>query len=121
MGVARLFDAYALLLTKRQQALLRMYYHEDFSLGEIAGRLGVTRQAVFDSLRRSVAEMEHLERRLRILAGRARATRSREVLGARLAAVELEVVRLSGRGGVDLRPLRRAIRALRDAALRDAP
>ncbi len=113
-SVIRLFDAYAALLTDRQQALLRMYYHEDFSLGEIAGRLGVTRQAVFDSLRRSVAEMELLEQRLGLLAARTRAARSREDLVARLRMIEQEAAQLDGRGGTDLRPLRRAIRALRD-------
>lgn len=113
-GVVRLFDAYAGLLTERQQALLRLYYHEDLSLGEVAGRLGVTRQAVFDSLRRSVAEMERLEARLGILAGRDRARRSRADLTARLRVIEQEAAGLADCGGVDLRPLRRAIRALRD-------
>jgi len=32
-AVIRLFDAYAGLLTARQQLLVRMYYHEDLSLG----------------------------------------------------------------------------------------
>jgi predicted DNA-binding protein YlxM (UPF0122 family) len=115
MGVARLFDAYADLLTERQRTLLHMYYHDDLSLGEIAGRVGVTRQAVFDSLRRSIAEMRHLEERLGVLAARDRAARAREVVTARLQDVEQAAGRLAQAAGVDLGPLLRALRALRES------
>lgn len=111
--IIRLFDAYAALLTARQQALVRMYYHDDLSLGEIAIRCGVSRQAVFDSLRRSVAEMRHLEDRLGVLAGRTRAARGREEAVARLAAVEHEAARLPRTSRAELAPLLRALRALR--------
>ena len=111
--IIRLFDAYAGLLTARQQALVRMYYHDDLSLGEIAVRCGVSRQAVFDSLRRSVVEMRRFEDRLGVLAGRARAARGREAAVARLTAVEQEAARLPRTNGADLAPLRRALRALR--------
>jgi predicted DNA-binding protein YlxM (UPF0122 family) len=115
-GVIRLFDAYADLLTPRQRALLRMYYHEDLSLGEVAARVGVTRQAVFDSLRRSVAEMRRLEAQLGVLAHRKRAARAHDVLGTRLEDVEREVVRLAERmSAADLGPLMRAVRALRES------
>ncbi len=112
-GVIRLFDAYAELLTARQRALVRMYYHDDLSLGEIGVRLGVSRQAVFDSLRRSVAEMRHLEDRLGVLAGRTRTARGRREAVARLEVVEHEVGRLAAARDADLGPLWRALRALR--------
>jgi uncharacterized protein len=111
--VIRLFDAYADLLTARQRALVRMYYHDDLSLGEIGVRLGVSRQAVFDSLRRSIAEMRHLEERLGVLAGRTRAARGREEAVARLEMVEHEVARLAAASRAGLGPLWRALRALR--------
>jgi uncharacterized protein len=112
--VARLLDVYAEMLTGHQRDLLRLYYHEDFSLGEIASGLGVTRQAVFDGLRRSVAEMQHLEGRLRLLADRDRRTRTREEATLRLAAVEQEAAHLAQASGVDAGPLLRAVRALRE-------
>jgi len=113
-AVIRLFDAYAGLLTARQQLLVRMYYHEDLSLGEIAGRLHVSRQAVFDSLRRSVQEMRHLEERLRVLAGSGRNGRARRH-GAveRLDAVDRAAARLTVAGAAT-GPLLRALRALRE-------
>ena len=112
-AVIRLFDAYAGLLTARQQLVVRMYYHEDLSLGEIAERLHVSRQAVYDGLRRAVGEMRHLEDRLRILAASRRNGYGRNA-AARLTAVEREAARLAA-SGVETGPLRRALRALRAA------
>ncbi|MDI6770961.1 MAG: methyltransferase [bacterium] len=57
----RMFDAYGALLTAQQQHLLRRYYQDDLSLGEIAADLRVTRQAVHDGLRRALVAMERLE------------------------------------------------------------
>ncbi|HEV2281185.1 MAG TPA: sigma factor-like helix-turn-helix DNA-binding protein [bacterium] len=113
-AVIRLFDAYAGLLTARQQRLVRMYYHEDLSLGEIGGRLRVSRQAVFDSLRRSVDEVRHLEDRLRVLADAGRNGRERrDRAAARLFAVERAAARLTAAGAAT-GPLLRALRALRE-------
>src|SRR3989442_11977716 len=94
-AVVRLFDAYAALFTARQRSMLRMYYHDDLSLGEIAAGAGVTRQAVFDSLRRSVGELRSLEQRLGVLADRRRQARVRAAAIRRLALVEREVARLA--------------------------
>lgn len=112
-ALIRLFDAYAALLTPRQRILLRLYYHDDLSMGEIASRTRVSRQAVHDSLRRSAAELRRLEARLGMLAAGERAARSREATRTRLAAVEREAAGLVS-SGVDLGPLRRALRALRE-------
>ena len=112
-AVIRLFDAYDGLLTARQRQLVRMYYHEDLSLGEIAGRLRVSRQAVFDGLRRATGEVRHLEARLRVLAGDRRNGRGRTVAASRLDAAEREAARLTA-AGAETGPLLRALRALRE-------
>lgn len=65
----RMFDAYGALLTPQQQRLLRRYYQDDLSLGEIAAQMRITRQAVHDGLRRALAAMERFETALG-LAGR---------------------------------------------------
>src|SRR5574341_2028399 len=65
----RMFDAYGALLTSQQQRLLRRYYQDDLSLGEIASQMRVSRQAVHDGLRRALTAMERFEAALR-LAGR---------------------------------------------------
>ena len=44
-----------------------MYFHEDLSLGEIGEQLGVSRQAVYDILRRSAAIVEDYEAKLALV------------------------------------------------------
>ena len=47
-----LFAFYGPLLTDRQQKLLALYCEEDFSLSEIAAREGISRQGVYNAVRR---------------------------------------------------------------------
>lgn len=62
-----LFDFYGPLLTQRQQDVFQMYFHEDLSLGEIGGQLGISRQGVYDILKRSGASLEEFESRLALV------------------------------------------------------
>jgi predicted DNA-binding protein YlxM (UPF0122 family) len=48
-----LFDFYGALLTDKQRLALEMHYSADFSLGEIASELTISRQAVHDILKRA--------------------------------------------------------------------
>ncbi len=68
--VAQLYDLYGPLLTPKQQEAVRLYYEQDLSLGEIASECQVSRQAVYDLLRRSEAALEKYEQKLGLLAGR---------------------------------------------------
>lgn len=69
-----LFDFYGPLLTEKQQRAINLHYENDLSLTEIAEHLNITRQAVYDLLKRSVALLEDYEKRLQ-LAGRFSQTR----------------------------------------------
>jgi predicted DNA-binding protein YlxM (UPF0122 family) len=51
--IAELLDNYSLLLTAKQREFMRLYYDEDLSLGEIASEYKISRQAVYDILRRA--------------------------------------------------------------------
>lgn len=66
--MALLIDFYAPLLTARQQELLRAYYLEDLSLGEIAGEEHVSRQAVHDQIKRAEQSLQEFESRLGLVA-----------------------------------------------------
>lgn len=63
-----LFAFYRGLLTKKQQDYMELYYGDDYSLGEIADDFGVSRQAVYDNIRRSAHSLEQYEAKLHMLA-----------------------------------------------------
>lgn len=62
-----LFDFYGQLLTQRQQEFFTLYYNDDLSLGEIAAQYGVSRQAVYDILKRSTQALEEFESKLQLV------------------------------------------------------
>ena len=66
--MARLFDFYGAMLTENQQKCLELHYLQDWSLGEIAAELGVSRQAINDILRRAEDSLEQYETKLRLAA-----------------------------------------------------
>ena len=62
-----LIDLYGNLLTSNQLNILELYYMEDLSLKEIAEELSVSRNAVFDTLKRSLNVLEEYESKLNLL------------------------------------------------------
>ncbi|RRG17986.1 putative DNA-binding protein [Weissella viridescens] len=63
-----LFDFYQPLLTKKQNDYLELYYADDLSLGEVADEFQVSRQAVYDNLKRSTQLLENYEAKLHLYA-----------------------------------------------------
>ncbi len=59
-----LYDIYAPLLTKHQQEVLQYYFSDNYSLSEIASEYNISRQAVYDLIRRTLASIEKLEIKL---------------------------------------------------------
>jgi len=59
-----LFEFYATLLTKKQMNYMELYYADDFSLGEIAEEFNVSRQAVYDNIKRTEKILEDYEYKL---------------------------------------------------------
>lgn len=59
-----LFDFYQSLLTKKQRNYLELFYLEDYSLSEIADTFDVSRQAVYDNIRRTGDLVEDYEAKL---------------------------------------------------------
>lgn len=62
-----LIDLYGVLLTNNQLNILELYYMEDLSLKEISEELDISRNAVFDSLKRSLSILEDYETKLGLL------------------------------------------------------
>lgn len=59
-----LFDFYQALLTDKQRSYMHLYYLDDLSLGEIAEEYTISRQAVYDNIRRTEAMLEEYEDKL---------------------------------------------------------
>lgn len=74
-----LFDFYGKLLKDKQRQYFEMYYQDDLSLGEIAELLQVSRQAVFDQVKRVSKQLEQYESKLQLLT---RYEERRRLLGA---------------------------------------
>ena len=97
LRLIRLLDVYGRVLTAHQQRLLHLYFLDDLSLGEIGDRLHITRQAVFDNLRRSVRQLERIETSLGLAEVRQRSDRRRRRLHTRLDTLEHAIRGLQGR------------------------
>lgn len=61
-----LFDFYQELLTDKQRSYMEYYYLEDYSLGEISDTFDVSRQAVYDNIRRTETMLEEYETKLHL-------------------------------------------------------
>ena len=61
-----LADIYGSLLTKKQFDTLCLYLYEDCSLYEISEKMGITRQAAHDVIKRSLNLLEDYEEKLAI-------------------------------------------------------
>lgn len=64
LEIELLYSQYAPLLTAKQKDILSMYYKEDYSLGEISSILEISRQSVFDSLKRTEKSLKEYEKKL---------------------------------------------------------
>ena len=61
-----LFSYYGELFPKKKRQYLELYLEENSSLSEIAEQCGVTRQAVFDNIKKGVQKLDEYESKLGI-------------------------------------------------------
>ncbi len=64
LEITLLFDFYGSLLTDKQRDIFDMYYNLDYSLQEIAESVSISRQTVFDTIKRSKANLYAFEEKL---------------------------------------------------------
>ena len=105
-----LLDFYGELLTEKQRECYDLHYNEDLSLSEIAEQSGISRQGVWDNIRRAEKTLSEIEEKTGLMA---RFEETRAALG-RLAAgldrlaglTEGEARRLAEELSEELRELR---------------
>lgn len=68
LTVSLLLDFYGQVLSEKQFQIMDYYYNDDLSLREISEILGITRQGVHDTIKRSEAFLEELEQSLGLYA-----------------------------------------------------
>ena len=62
-----LLDFYGELLTEKQRACCELHFNEDLSLAEIAEQVGISRQGVWDNIRRAEAALNEYEKKTGLL------------------------------------------------------
>lgn len=62
--LSNLYDFYGPLLKDRHREIFEAYVLDDLSLGEIAGQYGMTRQGVYDIVKRCSRHLEEYEEKL---------------------------------------------------------
>jgi len=65
--ITLLFDFYGQLLTDKQMDIVDMYYNNNLSLGEISEQQNISRQGVYDSLKRAEKTLYEFEEKLGLL------------------------------------------------------
>lgn len=62
-----LYDFYQDLLTDKQKKFTELYFEDNLSLGEIAEEFDISRQAVYEHIKRSEKLLEEYENKLHLL------------------------------------------------------
>ena len=67
LQIGYLLDFYGDVLPERRRDIMDMYYNDDLSLSEIAESLGITRQAVRETIKKTETELFFYEEKLGLL------------------------------------------------------
>ena len=82
-----LFDFYGDLLTEKQREYYDLHFNSDLSLQEIAEQSGVSRQAVWDIIRRAEQSMGEIEEKTGLVAWAVRRRKAVEELESLISAL----------------------------------
>ena len=65
--ITLLLDFYGQLIPDRQLEIMNLHYNEDFTLAEIAEQFNISRQGVFDYIKKARTELEIFEDKLGLI------------------------------------------------------
>lgn len=65
--ICMLLDFYGQLLTEKSREIMELHYNEDMSLTEISQNGEITRQAVHDTIKRTIASLKEYENKLQLV------------------------------------------------------
>lgn len=67
LKISILYDFYGKLLNEKQATIIDLYYNQDLSLGEIGELLSISRQGVYDTLKRAQSNLFRYEKKLKLV------------------------------------------------------
>lgn len=67
LKMVRLIDNYGAVLTEKQFSIISNYYFDNLTYAEIGENMGISRQAVSDSINQSIKTMKGLEEKLGLI------------------------------------------------------
>ena len=67
LKIVRLIDTYGSTLTEKQFSIISSYYFDNLTLAEIGENMGISRQAVSDSISQSIKSVTNLESKLGVI------------------------------------------------------
>ena len=88
MMQSMLLDFYGELLTERQRSCYDLHVNEDLSLSEIAEQIGVSRQGVWDNIRRAEQTLREIEEKTGLVRRFTGIRRSLATIGRQAADIE---------------------------------
>ena len=64
---SKLLDFYSLELKDRQKEVMNLYYNDDLSLSEIADNIGISKQGVRDTIKRSETLLLNVDKKFNLI------------------------------------------------------
>ena len=107
-----LLDFYGELLTDKQRECCELHFNEDLSLAEIAEQCGVSRQGVWDNIRRGEASLAQIEEKTGLIRRFSEIQKGLDALSVKAEA--LLSLPLGDEAAACARQLSDQIRSLRD-------
>jgi len=90
LSVSVFLDLYGDILEERPRQILDMYFNDDYSLSEISELLGITRQGVGESVRKSVKRLRDMEEKLHLMDRITQFEKCRDELAMQVSSAQLE-------------------------------
>ena len=106
-----LLDFYGELLTEKQRLCCELHFNEDLSLAEIAEQCGVSRQGVWDNIRRAEAALLQIEEKTGLIRRFSETQKRLEAMDDTVRA--LQALPLGEEAAALTEQLRRDIRGMR--------
>lgn len=108
--IGLLLDFYGQLITQRQYEVIDLHYNSDYSLGEIAQHLNISRQGVHDNIKRGKASLTEMEQKLGLVG---RFMQQKEKAGRILNLLDgINLSALEEKDAESIRTARQAVKAI---------